>query len=80
MGTPYLIILVSLISINLAVVNVLPIPALDGGRLFFLAIETVRGKPLKKRTVNLAHMVGFALLMGLIIAVTFHDVWKIFAG
>lgn len=80
MGVPYLVVLVSLISINLAVVNVLPIPALDGGRLFFLAIETVRGKPLKKRTINLAHMIGFALLMGLIIAVTFHDIWKLFAG
>jgi len=80
LGFAYLIMLTALISINLAVVNVLPIPALDGGRLFFILIEVVKGSPLKPRAVNLANMIGFAVLIGLIVVVTFHDIWKLLTG
>ena len=72
--------LTALISINLAVVNVLPIPALDGGRIFFLLIEVVQRKPIKPKTANAFNMWGFYILIALILLVTFHDVWKLIAG
>lgn len=78
LGFSHVLILTALISINLAVVNVLPIPALDGGRFFFLLIEAVRRKPLPSRVVNMSNMIGFAVLIGLIALITFHDIWVIF--
>jgi regulator of sigma E protease len=80
LGFVYLIGLTALISINLAVVNVLPIPALDGGRLFFLLIEVIKRSPIKPKIANTAHAVGFVALILLIIAITFHDVMKLVAG
>ena len=80
LGLVYLLGLTALISINLAVVNVLPIPALDGGRLFFLLIEIIKGSPIKPKIANMAHAVGFVALILLIIVITFHDVMKLMAG
>ncbi len=80
MGFVYLLGLTALISINLAVINVLPIPALDGGRLFFLLIEVIKRSPIKPKIANTAHAVGFAALILLIIVITFHDVMKLVAG
>ncbi|MFA5830627.1 MAG: RIP metalloprotease RseP [Candidatus Paceibacterota bacterium] len=79
LGITYLISLTALISINLAVINILPIPALDGGRVFFILIETIKRSPIKAHTANLAHSIGFVVLIGLIIVITFHDVWTLFA-
>jgi len=77
-GFAYLLGFIAFISLNLAVLNLLPIPALDGGRLFFLAIETVKGSPLSPRFVNTAHMVGFIVLILLMVVVTYHDIIRLF--
>lgn len=69
---------VALLSLNLVVVNLLPIPALDGGRILFVAIEAVRRKKLSPQTEQLANSIGFAFLLALIILITFHDLGKFF--
>jgi regulator of sigma E protease len=66
------------LSVNLAVINLLPLPALDGGRLFFLIIEAVRGKPIEPQKEALVHFIGFAFLMLLMILVTWNDIQNIF--
>lgn len=77
-GLPVLLRWTSLISINLAIFNLLPIPALDGGRLMFLAIEAVRGRPIDPQKEGMVHFVGFALLMLLIVVVTWNDIQRVF--
>ena len=73
--------LVALLSISLGIINLLPIPALDGGRLMFVAVEWVRrGKRISPRTEGLLHLVGFALLIGLIAVVSFFDISRILSG
>ena len=67
-----------LLSANLRVMNLLPIPALDGGRLVFLFIEAVRGKPIDKEKEGMVHMAGMMLLMALMVLVLFNDVRKLF--
>jgi regulator of sigma E protease len=76
MGFIYLMQFTALLSINLAIINALPIPALDGGRLLFLLIEKIKGSPVKKEVEGTIHYVGFVLLMALVVFVTFHDVAK----
>lgn len=66
-----------LLSVNLGVLNLLPIPALDGGRLIFLLIEAVRGKPVPPEKEGMVHTVGFILLMVLMVFVLFNDVSKL---
>lgn len=68
----------ALLSINLGIINLLPIPALDGGRLVFFAIEAVRGKPLDSQKEGLVHFIGFALLMLLMLLVTWNDIQRFF--
>ena len=72
--------LAALISINLGVVNLFPLPALDGGRILFLAIEKIRRKPLSKNHEAIVHFIGFALLMLLALVVTFSDITKLFGA
>lgn len=67
-----------LLSANLGVMNLLPLPALDGGRLVFIAIEAVRGKPIDPKKEGYVHFVGFVLLMALMVLVVFKDVSKLF--
>ena len=67
--------LAALISVNLGFMNLLPIPALDGGRLIFLGVEAVRGKAVDPETEGQAHMVGFILLILLILVITFKDIF-----
>ena len=67
-----------LLSANLGVMNLLPIPALDGGRLVFLFIEAVRGKPIDKEKEGMVHMAGMMLLMALMVLVLFNDVRNLF--
>ena len=76
MGVTYVIQFAALLSINLMIINFLPIPALDGGRVLFLIIEKLRGKPIKQRVENLIHTIGFALLILLIIIITGRDIFK----
>lgn len=70
----------ALLSLYLAIFNLLPFPALDGSRLVFLAIEAVRGRPIDPNRESLVHFVGFALLMLLMIAVTYNDILSLFQG
>lgn len=76
MGIIYLLQFTALLSINLAVINFLPFPALDGGRLLFLLIEKIRHKPISQKIENLVHNIGFGLLMLLVLLVTYRDVIK----
>ncbi len=66
--------LAALITVNLGVFNLLPIPALDGGRFLFLLIEAIRRKPIKPEHEGVVHLIGMALLMLMIVAVTFNDI------
>ena len=68
----------ALLSLNLGIMNLLPVPALDGGHFVNLTIEAVRGKPLGAKTLMYVQRAGIALLLILTIAVTTNDVWKIF--
>lgn len=67
-----------LLSANLGVMNLLPIPALDGGRLVFLLLEAVRGKPIDQEKEGMVHLVGMALLMFLMVFVLFNDISNVF--
>lgn len=66
-----------LLSANLGVMNLLPIPALDGGRLVFLALEAVSGKPIDKEKEGMVHMAGMAVLMAFMVFILFNDVRKL---
>lgn len=66
-----------LLSANLGVMNLLPIPALDGGRLVFLLIEAVRGKPIDKEKEGMVHMAGMVVLLTLMVLILFNDVRKL---
>ncbi|WP_409305962.1 RIP metalloprotease RseP [Peribacillus sp. SCS-155] len=68
----------AVLSINLGIMNLLPIPALDGGRLLFFAVEALRGKPIDRQKEGLVHFIGFALLMLLMIVVTWNDIQRFF--
>lgn len=78
LGVNYLIHVSAMISLSLAALNILPIPALDGGRLLFVIIEKITGKPVPMRYEQTAHTVGFVLLMTLILVVTWRDIVNIF--
>jgi regulator of sigma E protease len=68
----------AILSINLGIINLLPLPALDGGRLMFFIVEAVRGKPIDRQKEGLVHFVGFAFLMLLMLVVTWNDIQRIF--
>ncbi|SDK56737.1 regulator of sigma E protease [Sarcina sp. DSM 11001] len=70
--------LASLLTVNLGVINLLPIPALDGGRLLFLLLELVRGKPIPPEKEGMVHLAGFAFLMLVMILVLFNDISRFF--
>lgn len=67
-----------LLTINLGIMNLLPLPALDGGRLLFLLAEVVRGKPLPPEKEGLVHLIGALLLLVLVVVVLFNDITKFF--
>jgi regulator of sigma E protease len=77
-GIFYLMRWAAILSINLGIMNLLPIPALDGGRLLFFAVEAVRGKPVDRQMEGMVHFVGFALLMVLMLVVTWNDIQRFF--
>jgi len=74
LGFIYLLSFTALISINLSIVNLLPIPALDGGRLLFVIIEAIIRRPISPKVFNLANTVGFILLLIMMFVITFRDV------
>lgn len=69
--------LIALISVNLAIINLFPVPVLDGGHLVFLFIEAVMGKPLNERLMEIFTRIGFAMLMLLIAVVLYNDTMKV---
>ena len=77
-GFVYLTSFTALISVNLAIINLVPFPALDGGRLLFLLIEKIKGSRINLKFANTANMIGFVILILLMLAVTYHDVIKLF--
>ncbi|HHU84611.1 MAG TPA: site-2 protease family protein [Clostridiales bacterium] len=74
----YLLFLMAFISINIGMVNVLPIPALDGGRLFFLVIEAIRRKPIPQKYEAYVHAAGMILLLALIAVISLKDIIYLF--
>ncbi|MWC26530.1 RIP metalloprotease RseP [Paenibacillus sp. MMS18-CY102] len=70
----------ALLSLYLGIFNLLPIPALDGSRLIFLGVEAVRGKPLDPNRESLVHFIGFAMIMLLMVVVTYNDILRLFRG
>lgn len=67
-----------ILSINLGIMNLLPLPALDGGRLLFFGFEAIRGKPIDAQKEGMVHFVGIVLLMILMVAVTWNDIQRFF--
>lgn len=76
LGWIYVLQFTALLSLNLAIINILPFPALDGGRILFLGIEKIRGKAIDSRRENFWNNLGFTLLMLLIMVITFRDLFK----
>lgn len=79
-GFSYLLFFTALISINLAVINVLPFPALDGGRILFIIIEAIMHRPIAPKVANALNLGGFALLILLMLVVTYQDILKLIIG
>jgi len=77
-GWENVLFLAGLISINLGLMNLLPIPALDGSRILFLIFEALRGKPVNPDREGMIHIVGFALLITLMLFVTYQDIVRLF--
>jgi regulator of sigma E protease len=73
-GNDWLVWFLAMISANLAVVNFLPIPIVDGGLFLFLIIEKIQGKPLSPRARDAAQLVGLALILSVFVMVTFNDI------
>jgi regulator of sigma E protease len=73
LGLPYLLQFAALLSINLGIINILPIPALDGGRILFVLIEKLKGSPVSQRMEGLIHQAGFMLLLLLMLLITIRD-------
>lgn len=76
LGFIYILQFAALLSLNLAIINFAPFPALDGGRVLFLIIEKLRGRPINQKIEATIHNIGFILLMLLVLAVTYRDVFK----
>ena len=73
--------LIALLSISLGILNLLPIPALDGGRLLFVIIEKVRrGKKISPEKEGLIHLIGFAVLIGLVLIMSYFDIIRLISG
>lgn len=77
MGISYILQFAALLSINLGIINILPIPALDGGRILFILIEKIKGSPVNQKLEQTFHTVGFLILILLLIVVSFRDVLHI---
>ena len=80
MGFIYVAYLTALISLNLAIMNLLPFPALDGGRVLFLLIRKITGKRVTDEVEGKIHFIGLLLLLALMVYVTFNDIGRIFGG
>jgi regulator of sigma E protease len=77
LGFVYILTFTALLSVTLAVINIVPFPALDGGRLLFIIIEAIRGKPLRENIIAYVHYAGFMLLLLLMVLITYGDLAKL---
>jgi len=77
-GFIYLLSFTAFLSINLAILNIIPFPALDGGRIFLILIETIKRSPINAKVTGILNGVGFAILIILMLVITFNDVIKLF--
>ena len=75
-----LLLLVSLLTVNIGLLNLLPLPALDGGRLMFLLYELVFRRPVKPEYEGMVHAIGFVLLLILLVIITFNDILRLITG
>jgi regulator of sigma E protease len=79
-GLRALLLITAILCVNLAVINLLPIPALDGARIVFLLVEGLRGKPLKPEREGMVHFIGLMLLFALMIVITYKDIIRLIGG
>lgn len=77
-GIEQLIYITAFLSINVGFINILPFPAFDGGRVFFLIVEKIKGSPVNSKFENICHMVGFFLLLLLMVYITIKDIIRLF--
>lgn len=77
-GLPSILYLIAFLSINVGFINLLPLPAFDGGHILFIIIEKIKGSPVDPKTENIIHTIGLMLLMLLMIYITLNDVLKLF--
>ncbi len=75
-----ILLILAIVTVNLGVFNLLPLPALDGGRIFFMVIELFRGKPINQKVEGIIHSVGMALLMLLMVVVAYNDIVRLITG
>lgn len=76
LGLVYLLYFAAILSINLGIINALPIPALDGGRILFVLIEKLKGSPVSQKIEGYVHQIGFMFLLFLMLWVTFYDILR----
>ena len=72
--------LIFILSLNIGIMNLLPLPALDGGRLIFLIVEGIRRKPVPPEKEGMVHGIGLMMLLALIVFITYKDILRIFTG
>ena len=77
-GVAAILSLMAFLSLQLGILNLLPIPVLDGGHLVFFGIESLRGKPVSERVMVITQQVGMALLLLLMVVVTYNDILRLF--
>jgi len=77
-GIENLVYLTAYLSVNLGFINILPFPAFDGGRVIFVIIEKIKGKPVDPKVENIFHTIGFMLLMLLMLVITYQDILRLF--
>ncbi len=75
-----LLLILGVVTVNLGVFNLLPLPALDGGRIFFMVIELFRGKPINQKVESIIHAVGMVLLLLLMVIVAYNDIARLVTG
>jgi regulator of sigma E protease len=75
-----LLMMVVLITVNVGIFNLLPLPALDGGRLMFLIYEGIFRRPVNPKYEGIVHAIGLILLLLLMVVVTFSDIWRLVTG
>ena len=72
--------IMAFITINLGIFNLLPVPALDGGRLMFILLEMIFRKPIPQKYESVVHAVGLIILLGFMVLITFKDIWHLIVG